>query len=199
MSIAHLLTEFSNRADEEPEARFLSELELEEERLAAFERGYSAGWDDALKAHSQERIQATAELRQCLEDIAFTYHEAHTQMMVSLREVIAGLISTVLPRVLRATLASRLSEETADLIEANVDMPIEISISPNMDDDWVEIIDAFETAPLVALRDDDLKPGQIVLRVGIDERELDLDGLLDRIARCIDGFFEHSDPEVTHG
>ena len=49
MSIAHLLEDFTAQAEGAP-MRLLDEEALEEERLAAFEKGYGAGWEDALQA-----------------------------------------------------------------------------------------------------------------------------------------------------
>ena len=75
MSIAHLLEDFTLQAGG-GQLHVLDEDALEEQRLASFEQGYSAGWEDAVQAQEQSRGQVSAELAKSLEDMSFTYHEA---------------------------------------------------------------------------------------------------------------------------
>ena len=54
MSIAHLLEDFTPQAGT-AKVHLLDDDALEEMRLAAFEEGYIAGWEDALQAQEQGR------------------------------------------------------------------------------------------------------------------------------------------------
>lgn len=199
MSIAHLLTEFSADSAETETTRLISELELEEERLAAFERGYSAGWEDAITAQGRERAEAIARVKQSLEDLSFTYHEAHGQMILSLRQVVGALVTQVLPRALVRSMASRLTEELTEMIAQDGGSPVEIRVAPGLDPDLESAIASVTTIPLAPVEDSELAPGQIVLRIGEDERELDLDRLLDGMKRAVEGYFEQLELEMTNG
>jgi len=64
MSIAHLLDDFA--ASGQSEQGLIQEVELEEERLASFEKGYQAGWDDAVKSQVADGRRITADLAQNL-------------------------------------------------------------------------------------------------------------------------------------
>ena len=65
MTIAHLLEDFGMASIPEPAAlaaaAAVSEEVVEEQRLISFEKGYSAGWDDAVTAQDKDtqRISAT--------------------------------------------------------------------------------------------------------------------------------------------
>ena len=52
MSIAHLLEDFGETHAHAPIA--MDDVSLEDERLEAFEAGYQAGWDDAVKAQTED-------------------------------------------------------------------------------------------------------------------------------------------------
>ncbi|MDA7965210.1 MAG: ABC transporter ATP-binding protein, partial [Ruegeria sp.] len=69
MSIAHLLEDFTVQTGAGA-LHMLDDEALEEQRLAAFENGYGAGWDDAVQAQDQARGQLSAELSGALSDLS---------------------------------------------------------------------------------------------------------------------------------
>lgn len=54
---------------------------LEEARLASYEQGFSAGWEDALAAQADDRKQLAADLAHTLQSLSFTYHEARAHIL----------------------------------------------------------------------------------------------------------------------
>lgn len=109
MSIAHLLEDFSLHASGGA-VHFLDDDALEDQRLAAFEKGYGAGWEDAVQAREQNSDQIGNELAAALSDLSFTYHEALTRMTLSLEPMFQSLVDTVLPETIDRGFARRLSE-----------------------------------------------------------------------------------------
>ena len=67
MTIAHLLEDFGVKTPVEPEIS-ISEGD-EEAKLASFENGYSAGWDDAVDAKDKETTRISTMLAGSLEDL----------------------------------------------------------------------------------------------------------------------------------
>ena len=49
-AVSRLLTDFAERRETSEDLRFLTAEELEDERLNAFEKGYTEGWEDALQS-----------------------------------------------------------------------------------------------------------------------------------------------------
>jgi flagellar M-ring protein FliF len=49
------------------------------ERLAAYEQGYRAGWDDAVRAEAADQARIGAELARNLQEMSFSFHEARSR------------------------------------------------------------------------------------------------------------------------
>ena len=102
MTIAHLLEDFGIKTPVEPVSSFSEEI-VEEAKLVSFEKGYTAGWDDAIEAKDKETTHVSATLATSLEDLSFTYHEAQSQLMESLDPMFKVLTSVILPDTMAAT------------------------------------------------------------------------------------------------
>ena len=77
---------------------------LETERLESFDKGYRAGWDDAIKAKSDEGAQFADGVAQSLQDLSFTYHEVHAQILSNLGPLFEEILQKLLPLLARETL-----------------------------------------------------------------------------------------------
>jgi hypothetical protein len=53
---------------------------VEEAKVASFEQGYKAGWDDAVAAQSEDQTRIRADLARNLQSLSFTYQEARSHM-----------------------------------------------------------------------------------------------------------------------
>ncbi len=190
MSISHLLDDFGSYALGTPVA--LTDLVLEEQRLEAFEQGYQAGWDDSVKSQTEQARRITADLAQNLEDLHFTYEEAFAAIMTALRPLFEQMTASVLPRLSQATLIPRLIEILHDLARTHGRQPIQLVTAP-ADIATLEAIVADLTDTTVDLASDDtLADGQIHLRFGEVEHEIDMQDVLRRIDTAISGFFEQN-------
>ncbi|MGR3461364.1 MAG: flagellar biosynthesis protein [Roseovarius sp.] len=190
MSIAHLLENFDGA---QPGGQVtISDVSFEEERLAAFETGYQAGWDDSVKAQTEDVRRITADLAQNLQDLSFTYAEAHGAVMQALRPLLTQMTTTVLPRLAQESLGPRLTEMLHDLARDQGRLDIGIAISP---DDAPRITHLLESDPAIEatlVEDDTLGPGQVSLRFGEAEHEIDLTEVLAGIDAAIRAFFDQS-------
>ncbi|WP_104019729.1 flagellar biosynthesis protein [Roseovarius nitratireducens] len=190
MSIAHLLENFDGARPGRQVT--ISDVSLEEERLAAFETGYQAGWDDSVKARTEDDRRITADLAQNLQDLRFTYAEAHGAVMQALRPLLTQMTTAVLPRLAQESLGPRLTEMLHDLARDQGRLDIGIAISP---DDAPRITHLLESDPAIEatlVEDDTLGPGQVSLRFGEAEHEIDLAEVLAGIDAAIRGFFDQT-------
>jgi len=73
------------------------EAEAEEKKLAIFEDGYAAGWDDAITAQSDNSSIASEELSKNMKDLSFTYNEALNHIQLSILPVLQAIVDKVLP------------------------------------------------------------------------------------------------------
>lgn len=188
MSIAHLLEDFGAGARGAPLA--MTDVSLEEERLAAFEKGYRAGWDDAAKAQSEEARRITADLAQNLRDLSFTYEEAHGAVMAALRPLLMEMTGAVLPRLAQDSLVPRIAEMLHDQARAQGRQPVEIAAAPADLPQLEQLAGGGDGPDVTLVADDTLAAGQVYLRFGESEAELDLPGLLAGITEAVTGFFD---------
>lgn len=186
MSIAHLLEEFGELTDGEPLA--MTDVSLEEERLAAFEKGYQAGWDDAVKAQSEDTRRITADLAQNLQDLRFTYEEAYGAVMTTLRPLLMEMAGAVLPRLASESLAPRIVEMLHEQARAQGRQPVEIVAAPG-DLPRLEHLTG-DGLDITLSADDTLDAGQVYLRLGESEAEIDLPGVIADISAAVRAFFD---------
>lgn len=188
MSIAHLLEDFD--AAQQGREVTLTDVTLEEERLAAFETGYQAGWDDAVKAQTEDARRITADLAQNLQDISFTYQEAHAAIMQALRPLLTQMTTAVLPRLAQESLGPRLTEMLDELARDQGRLAVTIVTSPSDMQRLAHLIESRPEIGATLTEDDTLGPGQVSLRFGEAEHEVDLAEVLDGIDAAVRGFFD---------
>ncbi|WP_170329685.1 ABC transporter ATP-binding protein [Ruegeria arenilitoris] len=197
MSIAHLLEDFTLQAGG-GKLHLLDEDALEEQRLAAFEQGYSAGWEDAVQAQEQSRRRVSAELAKSLEDMSFTYHEAVTRMTLSLEPMFHSLVQVVLPETLDRGFAARLVEQLADMAREQIGQPMQIFVPAGRTDEVEALLPQDLSSPTRVIEDPSLEPGQARLQVGISQREVDCSGLLASVAGAFDAYVFEAKKAVNH-
>lgn len=191
-SISHLLEDFGERPAEAQVTT--DEVSLEDERLKSFETGYQAGWDDAVKAQTEDARRITADLAQNIQDLNFTFEEAQAAVMQALRPLLTQMTKAVLPRLAQESLGPRLAEMLDDLARDQGRCSIEITASPA---DMPRLSGLLASGPVpgaTLTEDDTLGPGQVSLRFGEAEHEIDLDAVLGGIDAAIRSFFDQTQP-----
>lgn len=200
MTISHLLEDFGGRAETADNSlRFMTEDELEDVRLGAFEQGYSAGWEDATTAQAKDHKRISTELASSLEDLSFTYHEASRAMLKTLEPVFATLIEKVLPTALNDLFGQQILSELKE-IAANVsDIPAVILVPPGTAPAIEAMIPPDLGMPVRVLEDVALKDGQAGIKLGAEEREIDTTGLCDAFGDAVAAFFHQINKEAKNG
>ncbi len=186
MSIAHLLEDFGMASTpfggSQPAASDDTEL------LESFEQGYKAGWDDALRAKSEERASITADFARNLHDLSFTYHEARNAVMADIAPVIEQAVMTVLPELSRKSLGAQVVEELKAIAQDNSDTQVLIATAPENYEAVSVLLPNDVTFPVDVVRDAGLGAGQVRFQCGNTERQIDLDEVLSVVSRAFQGF-----------
>ncbi|WP_281973299.1 ABC transporter ATP-binding protein [Ruegeria faecimaris] len=187
MSIAHLLEDFTVQAGG-GKVHLLDEEALEEQRLGAFEHGYSAGWDDALQAQEQGRGKVSDNLARALEDMSFTYHEATSRMTMSLEPMFQSLVNLVLPNTLDRGQATRLVEQLTEMAGEQIGQPMQIFVPSGFASVVEGLLPPELATPTRVVEDPSLGAGQARLQVGTSQREVDSSALLETIRSAFDAY-----------
>lgn len=199
MSIAHLLEDFELSPNGPGRLHLLSEDALEEQRLASFEQGYSAGWDDAIAAQSENQARLSAGLSKSLEDLSFSYNEALGQMNRSLEPMFTGLVETVLPEALEQSYGHHIVEQLQEMAREQISQPVLLVLPAGVGRALEPVLDRDFGVPIQMVEDGSLSPGQACLRVGTAEREVDCSELLESISAAVSAFTHAGKESVEHG
>lgn len=199
MTIAHLLEDFGMSTPAVIAPPEIPEELAEEQRLASFEKGYTAGWDDAVTAKDQESNRISAELANSLEDLNFTYHEAQSQLLETLDPMFKVLVSAVLPDAMAASFGHHIVDQLAGMAKGQTDQPMQIVVAPGEGGPVRNLLPENFSVPVTVREDSALSPGQAYLRIGSSECEINCDALLESIQDSIDAFTYHAKEDSQYG
>jgi flagellar biosynthesis/type III secretory pathway protein FliH len=178
----------------------LSEAEAEEVKLAAYEKGYNAGWEDAAAAQDDDLIRLRNELGRNLQDLSFTYHEAHSHVLRTLEPLLKDMVGKVLPAIAREALGQVVLEHLRPLAVELATGPMEITTHPDNVSAVEDLVVEKAGFPVAVRGEPSLGLGQVHFRIGASERKVDLDGAIAAISEAVSGFFVVEKKEVkAHG
>lgn len=178
----------------------LREDELEDVRLQSYEQGYTAGWDDAVAAQDSELARLRGELGRNLEDLSFTYHEAHSHVLRTLEPLLHDMVTKVLPTLARESLGLVVLDHLRPLARELAGAPITVVANPENRPAIERLLVAEAGFPLSFAEEPSLGQGQVHLRLGEAESHVDLDGVVAAIAAAVAAFFRiEKQGERRHG
>lgn len=177
-----------------PDLPGLSEPD-EEQRLAAYEEGYGAGWEDATTAQSDARAEREAEAARHLQVLSFGYHEARLHVLKSLEPLLQEMTAQLLPMMARAALVPIVLDTLMPLADRMADSPVTLRIAPDVRDLMDRLLPATtQGIPMRILEDPALTSGQVLIAAaeagGAAEAQIDLDAATAAIARAVADFFD---------
>lgn len=172
---------------------------LESEKLAAFDKGYTAGWDDATDAQEDESQKAERAFSARMDELGFTFYEARAHIMASLRPLLTGIVESVVPRILHETLGHRLEAEILSLADGHPDPEVTISVCPTGMDGVVESLKTTARFPIRIESDDTLEPGFIQFRMGTVAHEFDMTSIENALSNALNALDTLNEETLSHG
>jgi flagellar biosynthesis/type III secretory pathway protein FliH len=165
---------------------------LDEAKVASFEQGYSAGWEDAAAAQEGDQTRIRADIGRNLQSLAFTFQDARTHVLQAIRPLILEMTTRLLPEVAREALAPAVLEAVLPLAVDLADAPLTLVLNPAVRE-RVEALMAQATGlPMQIEEEPSLGEGQVYIRLGPTETKVDLTRATDDIAAAVRGFFNLS-------
>lgn len=172
---------------------------MEEAKLAAFESGYKAGWEDAAAALSEDQNRLQADLARNLQSLAFTYHEARDHVLGALEPLLKEMVARLLPSLARESLGQVVAEALRPLAAERADAPLTLVINPASRAAVEAVVAGNAGLPLEIEEEPSLGEGQAYLRFGTRETRIDLDRAIAEIIAAVRDFFALSKKEAPHG
>lgn len=182
-----------------PDTVVLDTMALEEAKLASYDSGYQAGWEDANAAQSDDATKVTADLARNLQALGFTYHEARTHVLRAVEPLLIEVVGRLLPEVARHTLAPLVLETLAPMIEKLADTPITLVLNPAARPAVEALLEKATGLPLTIREEPTLGEGQVYLKLGAVENEVNLDTATAEISAAVRSFFDLPQKDTPHG
>lgn len=199
MTIAHLLEDFSAGNAPGDVLTLMSGEALEDQRLASFEKGYSAGWEDAFQAQEQDQARITGDLARSLGDLSFTYHEAMTQLLGSLEPVFFSLVDQVLPDIMTVTIGQHIVEQFCDMARHQVSGAATLIVPVGAGAALAPALAQNLPMPVEISEDPEMVSDHVFLRFGTIEREVDSAALISSIRQAVKAFNYQNSQELKNG
>ncbi len=168
----------------------LDRVALEDEKLASYDSGYRAGWDDANAAQSEDQTRIRAELARNLQSLGFSYHEARTHILKAIEPLMLQIVGRLLPEIARETLAPIVLETLMPLAEGLGDAPVTLVLNPASRAAVEALLEQATGLPMTIQEEPTLGEGQVYIKLGTLESQVDLDKATADIAAAVRGFFE---------
>jgi flagellar assembly protein FliH len=180
-------------ADDKPtrtQTVIMDRIALEDEKLASYDNGYRAGWDDANAAQTEDQTRMKADLARNLQSLGFTYHEARTHILKAIQPLMVQVVGRLLPEIAREALAPFVLETLMPLAEGLGDAPVTLVLNPASRAAVEALLEQATGLPLTILEEPTLGEGQVYIKLGTVEAQVDLDQATADIAAAVRGFFD---------
>lgn len=172
---------------------------VERARLEGYETGYKAGWDDASRAEAENQGRIGADFARNLQDLGFTFHEARSHVMHALEPLLTGMVERVLPELILQTMGQTVVEELLTLAADAADAPIDVMVNPASRAALEAHLANDSSVPFSLVEEPTLAEGQVYLRSGKIERQIDFTTAIERIGAAIDGLYELNEKAFQNG
>jgi len=164
-------------------------------RKDAFDEGYTAGWEDALKQAQSDAAKAETQISDALQALDFTYFEARHHVLASLRPLIEAMMTNLLPEVAKDTLIPMAVAEI-EAIAKKTDAPIEMRCTAATADKLRSALETHSSAPVNVAIEDTLTDAQIRLLWADGDWVVDTDAAQARMGEAVARFFAPDHHEV---
>lgn len=181
------------------ETLVMDTLALEEAKLASYDSGYQAGWEDAVAAGSDDQSRMRADLARNLQALSFTYHEARQHILRELEPLLTSVVERVLPSMARASLAPMILETLLPIAQSASSPPVTVVLNPVARPAVEALLETDPGLPVVLQDEPTLGEGQAYLRLQGSETQIDLDDAVQRIASAVRDFFALNGKEPKNG
>ncbi|MGL4238163.1 flagellar biosynthesis protein [Tabrizicola sp.] len=162
---------------------------VEEAKVSSFEQGYSAGWDDAAAAQQGDQTRIRADLARNLQSLSFTFQDARSHVLQSIRPLMLEMINRLLPEVAHEALAPTVLETLMPIADELSDAPLTLVLNPAVRSQVEDLVAQATGLPMVIEEEPSLPEGQVYIRFGTAETKVDLAQVSADIAAAVRAFF----------
>jgi flagellar assembly protein FliH len=130
------------------------------------------------------------DLARHLQALGFSYQEARMHVLKAIEPLLIEIVARLLPDLARETLAPVVLEALMPMAEAMADTPVTLVMNPAARPAIEQLLERATGLPLVLQEEPTLGEGQVYLRLGTSETQIDLDRAIADITAAVRGFFD---------
>lgn len=172
---------------------------MEDAKIASFEQGYTAGWDDAAAGQDSDQLRIRADLARNLQTLSFSFQDARTHVLQAIRPLILEITNRLLPEMAREALAPIVLETLMPMADEMADAPITLVLNPNVRARVEQLLEQATGLPMVVEEEPSLSEGQVYIRFGPAETKVDLSQATAAITNAVRAFFTLTNEDKPHG
>ncbi|SLN57959.1 hypothetical protein ROJ8625_02909 [Roseivivax jejudonensis] len=197
--LSDLLEDFGRPAPIRASGAGASEAEILAREERAYETGYRAGWDDAVRAQADDRERLGSEFAQNLRDLSFTYHEAYGHVLRAMSPLLEEIADTILPAALKDGFAAHLVSELQSRSATLGGLEVTVAVAPEQLPLVEPLVLRDVGFPVALVADASLEEGQADIRLSDSESRVDLTDIADTIREAIAGLRTMTEGQLAHG
>lgn len=166
--------------------------------LAAYENGYRNGWDDCARAAADEQRQIGTDLAASLNDLTQSHANARRDVLASLGPLFDDIATQLLPRLAAEAVAPVLIAELRSVAQAASDARIIMMAAPAAVPALERLITDYIALPIDLRAEPAFADGQISIRFGTEQRDINLSEAASQMAEAIRGFIAQEIASAPH-
>lgn len=164
----------------------------EEDRLTIYESGYQSGWDDCAAAETEGQRRIGVELSANLRDLSLTYEEARRDVLEALGPLFEEMAAQLLPALAAEAIAPAVITELQDAAKQASGDTITLVAAPAALPALERLAETQTDIDISVHPEPAYAEGQVSVRFGQEQRDIDLRDAAARMAEAIRGFVQHA-------
>lgn len=173
-----------------PAAPPLAEGISAEDRLAIYDQGYGAGWEDAIAARDDDAARLHLAVGQSLQALGQSWDEARQEVLLALRLLVQDLAARLLPALAAEALPALVADAILPLAAESLPTMLTVRLHPDARPAAEAFLARTLPVPIQIADDAGLTPGQAIIAAGPSGARVDLDAALDQIRAALAAFFD---------
>lgn len=164
----------------------------------AFTRGLEAGRQEASALQASEAARTEAAIRQNLQDLSFTYHEARHSVLQALGPLISDFVETVLPHIARQGLGALVLDVLRDQAALATSGAVRVRAEERTLARLRDLLRDTAGLPLAFEQDPAAPPGTVTLKFPEAETRIDQSPPLAALQDAVASYFNLPTKETGH-
>ena len=164
------------------------DVDVDALRSNAYEEGYKSGWDDCHSEHLKSDQAISSDLARSLREVETTYRDARSDVLSAIKPVIDTIIEQLLPKLAAGGLGAMVAHELMPHLQAASELEPELQCAANMVPVLQKLVEDRDDVSVRIRPEPSFSGGQVALRLGAEERHIDLSAAIEEIGQELSSF-----------